>query len=171
MLDHSSSSISGARWTTAARNSGVLLLVSLGMIGLLRAHAYAAQDAHPQVAASSSHPVTWSGEIAPILYENCATCHHPGGAGPFSLLTYQDAARWAPQIATVTQSRFMPPWLPEPGYGDFQDARRLSDQDIAMIGRWVKQGMPAGDLAAAMPPPKYSSTWEHGTPDLVLTLE
>jgi hypothetical protein len=60
---------------------------------------------------------SWSNQIAPILYRNCTTCHHPGGAGPFSLLTYDDARRWSAQILTVTQSRFMPPWLPEPGYG------------------------------------------------------
>ena len=32
-------------------------------------------------------PVTWSRQIAPIVYRNCAMCHHPGGAGPFSLLS------------------------------------------------------------------------------------
>src|SRR5580658_7059111 len=72
-------------------------------------------------------PITWAHDIAPIIYKNCTTCHHTGGAGPFNLLTYGDAKRWAPQILRVTQSRFMPPWLPEPGYGNFADVRRLSD--------------------------------------------
>ncbi len=161
----------GAQWIRAARNSGVLLLTCLGIIVLPKMYVYAAQGERPQVAAGSSHPVTWSSEIAPILYKNCTTCHHPGGSGPFSLLTYQDATRWGPQIATVTHSRFMPPWLPEPGYGDFEDDRRLSDQDIAAIARWVKEGMPAGDLAAARPAPKYNTTWQNGTPDLILTME
>src|ERR1700749_5107998 len=70
-------------------------------------------------------PVTWSRQIAPIVYHDCAVCHHPGGAGPFSLLSYGDARRRAPQIRDVTQSRFMPPWLPAPGYGDFAGDRRL----------------------------------------------
>jgi len=117
---------------------------------------------------AAPHSETWSHDVAPVLYKNCATCHHPGGAGPFSLLTYADARRWAPQILTVTQSRFMPPWLPDPGYGDFADVRRLSDQDQALLKRWVTGGMAQGDLKAAPPPPHYDSTWQMGKPDLVL---
>jgi hypothetical protein len=103
-----------------------------------------------------------------VLYKNCTTCHHPGGAGPFSLLTYADAKRWAPQILNVTQSRFMPPWLPEPGYGDFADIRRLSDQDQALLKRWITGGMAPGDLKSAPPQPSYDSTWQMGKPDLIL---
>jgi Flp pilus assembly protein TadD len=171
MLDHSSSSMSGTQWIRAARNSGVLLLACLGIVALPKMYVYAAQGERPQAVAGSSHSVTWSSEIAPILYKNCTTCHHPGGSGPFSLLTYEDAKRRAPQIASATQSRFMPPWLPEPGHNDFEDDRHLSDQDIATIARWVKEGMPSGDLAKAMPPPQYNTTWANGTPDLILTVE
>jgi Flp pilus assembly protein TadD/mono/diheme cytochrome c family protein len=110
----------------------------------------------------------WSHDVAPILYKNCATCHHPGGGGPFSLLTYADARRWGPQILTVTQSRFMPPWLPEPGYGDFADVRRLDDRDRDVLKRWVSDKMPEGDPAAAPPAPHYNETWLMGKPDLVL---
>ena len=95
----------------------------------------------------------------------------PGGAGPFSLLTYQDAKRWGTLMATVTTSRYMPPWLPEHGYGDFQDERRLSDEQIAMIAQWVKAKMPEGDAGSAPKPPVYSATWLYGKPDLILTVE
>jgi len=115
--------------------------------------------------------VTWSRDIAPLVYNHCTTCHHPGGAGPFSLLTYPDARRWAPQMVTVTQSRFMPPWLPEPGYGDFADVRRLSDHEQALIQRWAKAGMPQGDLKDAPAPPHYDSTWLLGKPDLILKVD
>ena len=111
---------------------------------------------------------TWSHDVAPLLYAHCTTCHHQGGAGPFSLLTYEDAKRWAPQILNVTQSRFMPPWLPEPGYGDFADVRRLSDADQALLKRWITGGIPVGDLKAAPPEPHYDATWQMGKPDLVL---
>ncbi len=67
---------------------------------------------------------TFNHDIAPILYQNCAGCHRPGQVAPFSLLTYQDAAKRAALIATVTSSRYMPPWKAEPGYGHFQDERR-----------------------------------------------
>jgi Flp pilus assembly protein TadD len=129
----------------------------------------------PQTAWAQSQPVaqtpaktTWSHDIAPLLYKNCTTCHHPGGAGPFSLLTYADARRWAPQILNVTQSRFMPPWLPDPGYGDFADVRRLSYSDLALLKRWTSTGMASGDLKTAPAPPHYDATWQLGKPDLVL---
>ncbi|HEY6488304.1 MAG TPA: tetratricopeptide repeat protein [Terracidiphilus sp.] len=126
---------------------------------------------HPaaaQSASSVSPPITWSHDIAPLAYAHCTTCHHPGGAGPFSLLTYADACRWGPQIATVTQSHFMPPWLPEPGYGNFADVRRLSDHDVDLIQRWVRTGMSQGDVAAAPSTPHYDATWQLGKPDLIL---
>ena len=81
---------------------------------------------------------TWSRDIAEVLYKNCTTCHHPSGAGPFSLLTYSDAKRWAAQVVKVTGSRYMPPWLPEPGHGDFADNRRLPDADIAILRKWFE---------------------------------
>ncbi len=125
--------------------------------------------AHNQDVAPSQP--TWSHDIAPIVYKNCTTCHHPGGAGPFSLLTYADAKRWAPQILRVTQSRFMPPWLPEPGYGDFADVRRLNDDDRALLKRWIDAGMTAGDLTTAPQAPRYDAAWQLGKPDLVLTIQ
>jgi Flp pilus assembly protein TadD len=120
---------------------------------------------------ASGAPVTFSRQIAPILYKNCTTCHHPGGGGPFSLLTYEDARRRAPQIAQVTASRFMPPWLPEHGYGDFADERHLSSEEIALIQKWVSTGMLRGDAAEAPQIPRYDTTWTLGKPDLILTIQ
>jgi len=111
---------------------------------------------------------TWSHDIAGILYKNCTTCHHPEGAGPFSLLTYADARRRGPQILAVTHSRFMPPWLPEPGFGDFADARRLSDRERALIQQWVADEMPEGDPTSAPAAPHYEGSWGLGKPDLIL---
>jgi Flp pilus assembly protein TadD/mono/diheme cytochrome c family protein len=122
-------------------------------------------------ATAQDSAVTWSHQIAPLVYSNCTTCHHPGGAGPFSLLTYQDARRWGKQMAAVTSSRYMPPWLPEKGYGDFADERSLSKDEIALIAKWVQSGMAEGDASAAPHAPKYSASWQYGTPDLVLTVE
>ncbi len=70
-----------------------------------------------------AEPPTFAHDIAPIVYEKCATCHHPGDAAPFSLLTYQDVKKRAAQIAAAVRSRYMPPWLPEHGYGDFAGDR------------------------------------------------
>jgi Flp pilus assembly protein TadD len=123
----------------------------------------------PNSASAQVSPnLTWSHDIAPILYKNCTTCHHPGGAGPFSLLTYPDAKRWAAQVVKVTGSRYMPPWLPEPGHGDFADNRRLPDSDIAILRKWFETGMPEGDLAEAPKAPPYDASWQLGKQDVIL---
>src|SRR5271154_1949762 len=97
------------------------------------------------MAISAAATPTFNKDIAPILYQNCATCHRPGEVAPFSLLTYGDAAKKAGLLATVTEKRVMPPWKPEPGYGAFANERRLSDQQIALIREWARAGAPEGD--------------------------
>jgi Flp pilus assembly protein TadD len=116
-------------------------------------------------------PVTYSRQIAPILYRNCSGCHHTGGSGPFPLTTYAEAKRWAATIQTVTASRYMPPWLPEPGHGNFADSRRMSADEIALLKHWADSGAPEGNPAEAPPPPVYNSDWQLGPPDLVLEVD
>ncbi len=137
---------------------------------VVRAAARPQTDGAPRSdgAVASDRTPTWSHDIAGILYHNCTACHHPGGAGPFSLLTYAEARRWGPQLAVVTQSRFMPPWLPEPGYGNFADVRRLGDRERALIKQWVADKMPEGDAATAPAAPHYEGSWVLGKPNLVL---
>jgi tetratricopeptide (TPR) repeat protein/mono/diheme cytochrome c family protein len=115
-------------------------------------------------------PTTFARDVAPILYRQCATCHRPDGAAPFSLLTYEDARRRGAQIAAVTASRYMPPWKPEPGFGDLAGERRLSDDEIGTIDRWVKAGLVEGNPAEAPPQPRWSAGWQLGEPDLVVPL-
>ena len=116
----------------------------------------------------SAASVTFSKDIAPIVFNYCAPCHRPGEAGPFSLLSYEDARKHAEQIAIVTGRRYMPPWPPEPGYGDFAGAKRLTDEQIDLLARWAKTGMAEGDRAAMPPPPHFVEGWQLGQPDLVL---
>lgn len=113
---------------------------------------------------------TFNHDVAPILYQNCVTCHRPGEVAPFSLLTYQDAAKRAKQIAAVTHSRFMPPWKAEPGYGSFQNERRLSDTQIATLADWAANGAPEGDAAERPTPPTFTGGWQAGQPDKVFKL-
>jgi hypothetical protein len=113
---------------------------------------------------------TFNRDIAPLLYENCAGCHRPGQVAPFSLLTYQDASKRAAQIAAVTSSRYMPPWKAEPGYGHFQNERRLSDEQLATIREWASHGAPEGDPKQKPAPQEFASGWLAGKPDAVLTM-
>jgi Flp pilus assembly protein TadD len=117
---------------------------------------------------SAAGSITFYKQIAPIVYRSCAPCHRPGEAGPFSLLTYTDVRKRGALIVAVTQRRYMPPWLPAQGCGDFLDERRLSDEQIQTIAEWVKEGAPAGSPADAPRMPKFVPGWELGTPDLVL---
>src|SRR5258708_39367874 len=84
-------------------------------------------------------PVTFNKEIAPLIYQNCASCHRPGEVAPFSLLTYADVKKRAKQIAMVTESRFMPPWKAD-SHGEFLNERRLSTEQITLIKQWADQG-------------------------------
>ena len=114
--------------------------------------------------ASATAPATFSRDVAPILFRQCAACHRPGGVAPFSLITYQDAAKRAPLIAKVTASRLMPPWLP--AAPRFHDERRLTAAEIATIGRWAATGAREGNPAMTPPAPRFAEGWQLGKPDL-----
>ena len=115
----------------------------------------------------SANP-TFNRDVAPIVFQNCSRCHRPGESGPFSLLTYEDVKKHARQIAIVTRTRFMPPWLPDPQPLKFADASRLTDQQIATIKNWVDKGAPEGNPADLPPQPKFVRGWQLGEPDLVM---
>ena len=115
--------------------------------------------------------VTFNRDIAPLFFEHCSTCHRPGTAAPFSLLTYGDARPWARAIKQATLTRSMPPWKPEAGHGGpFIGDRRLSEAQIDLIAKWVDTGAPAGDPADLPPLPEGIGGWRLGEPDLVIEM-
>jgi Flp pilus assembly protein TadD len=122
----------------------------------------------PGAGVAPAGPLTYYKHIAPIVYKSCAPCHRAGESGPFPLLTCNDVRKHGQQIVSVTKRRYMPPWLPEAGHGDFQGQRRLTDEQIATFEAWVRQGSPAGSPADAPPPPNFVPGWQLGKPDLVI---
>jgi Flp pilus assembly protein TadD/mono/diheme cytochrome c family protein len=142
----------------------VVFLLSHSVLGLAAPKA-------PKEISNTNSQVTFNKDIAPILFHYCAACHRPGESGPFPLLSYKDAKSHARQIAAVTQSRFMPPWLPEPGEFKFADELRLSDTQIATIVHWVEQGAVEGAPSDLLPAPSFAEGWQTGTPDLVIKAE
>src|SRR5439155_11009540 len=117
--------------------------------------------------------LTFTKDIAPIVWTRCASCHRPGAIGPFSLLTYDDVKRRATLIADVTSRRLMPPWKPLPGKGEFEGARRLTDDELQRIQQWIAEGAPEGDAADRPPRPTFieeASGWQLGAPDLVVAM-
>ncbi len=126
----------------------------------------------PQAHSTMVRPqVTFNRDVAPILFRYCAGCHRPGEAGPFPLLTYKDAVSHARQIAAVTQSKFMPPWLPEPGDFKLADELRLSDRQIELIAKWVEGGAMEGAASDLPPHPNFVEGWQIGRPDLIIKAE
>jgi mono/diheme cytochrome c family protein len=114
-------------------------------------------------------PVTFTRDVAPILYKNCTVCHHPNDIAPMSLMTYKEARPWAAAIREAVVQRKMPPWHADPHVGDFINDARLSDQEIATIVAWVKSGAPEGDPKDLPLAPEYRDGW-HIKPDVVLTI-
>ncbi len=114
--------------------------------------------------------ITFSRDIAPVVHARCATCHRPGQTAPFSLLSYEDVRPRARQIAEITRAGRMPPWKPEPGHGRFQDERRLNESEIALLERWVAEGMLRGDPQDEPKAPRWPDQWQLGTPDLVVSM-
>jgi hypothetical protein len=122
----------------------------------------------PLAAFAQRSQVTFARDVAPIVYKNCASCHFDGGPAPFSLTSYADVKRHARQIAEVTASGYMPPWLPEHGLGDFQGELRLTDDQIRLIRTWVDSGSPEGNSADEPAPPPANNGWLLGPPDLIV---
>ncbi len=130
-----------------------LRICSIGAIGLTAAQLHAETTFYPDVAA--------------IVHRRCVGCHQPGQSAPFALVTYDDVAKRGEFIAKVTRTRYMPPWMPERGYGDFEHERRLTDRDLKAISDWVGAGMPEGSPESWQPPP---ATPGPGEPDLILRM-
>jgi tetratricopeptide (TPR) repeat protein len=176
---------------------------ALGAIAIVAVVAACSRTTEPRDQAAT-RVVTFNGDIAPIFFDNCASCHRPiedppspkASAGqaltpqrsaasarvgsaddplcvagaPFSVLDYGAVRRYAKAISSAVQRRAMPPWLPEPGHGEFAGERRLRDDQIALIAKWADSGAPEGNPADPPTPPTFASGWQLGTPDLVLTL-
>ncbi len=113
---------------------------------------------------------TYSKEVVAIFHQQCVICHRPGEAAPFSLLTYQDAKKRGKLIAQVTQSKQMPPWKADHCDVAFRNERRLTDEQIAVLQRWVEAGMPEGDKSKLPPLPTFAQGWPLGKPDLVVKM-
>lgn len=115
--------------------------------------------------------VTFTEHVAPVLYNNCTICHRPGGSAHFSLVSYEDARKYGDANAYVTWQRIMPPWPADPHYTEFVGQRVLSDHDIALLDKWVKDGMPEGPAEKMPSLPSYPMGSQIGTPDMRIPVQ
>ncbi len=121
------------------------------------------------VCTATAQTVTFNKDIYPLIQTKCATCHRPGEAAPFSLLTYEDVAKRASFIKKVVNDRYMPPWRADNKYSHFANDRSLSESEIGMITKWVDDKAPRGASPEIKSPHKLvSGTLYDRKPDLVL---
>jgi len=108
---------------------------------------------------SGGRQVTFAEDVAPILYESCASCHRPGSIAPMSLLTYEVARPWAALMKEMVVERKMPPWFVSKNVGiqNFKDDRSLTDAEISTIAAWADGGAPSGDLTRMPPLPTFDA--------------
>src|SRR5688572_9627388 len=114
--------------------------------------------------------LTFNKDIASLFFKNCAECHRPGAAAPFSALAYKDVRPWAKSIREKVLTREMPPWHADPHTGQWANDRRLTQKEIETIAAWVDQGAPEGDPKDSPPLPEFVEGWTIGKPDIVLTM-
>jgi len=115
-----------------------------------------ALTAIPSARTSPSGTPTFSKDVAPILYKNCASCHRPGDIAPMSLLTYENARPWAKAIREKVAGGNMPPWHATQAHGIFSNDRRLSEKDKDTLIRWADGGAPKGDTKDLPPTPTFA---------------
>ncbi len=111
-------------------------------------------------------------EVAPIIIENCASCHRQFGVGPFAIDKYVSLLGWSPMIREVLLNKRMPPAQVDPSIGHTASARYIATEDIQTLVHWFNAGAPRGD-GPVDPLEEYvheeSKDWILGEPDIVVT--
>jgi mono/diheme cytochrome c family protein len=113
---------------------------------------------------------TFSKDVAPIFYKNCAECHRPTMFAPMSLMTYDDARPWLRSIKHRVVSRTMPPWGSDQPHGIFRNDPRLTEQEIATVVAWIDGGAPKGEDKDLPARPQFVDGWTIGQPDAIFSM-
>jgi hypothetical protein len=113
---------------------------------------------------------TFTGDVAPILYKHCASCHHANDIAPMPLISYSDARPWAAAIKEAVLTRKMPPWKADPHIGKWSNDVSLSDAEISTIVKWADGGKLEGDPKLLPAPPHFEEGWKNGKPDAVVSI-
>ena len=113
----------------------------------------------------------YSSEVAPIVAEQCASCHREGGIGPFAMDSHLMLQGWSPMIREVLLTKRMPPTQVDPNIGHFTNARYISDADMQTLVHWIDAGAPRG--AGAVDPLAQLEfadvkSWQLGEPDFII---
>jgi mono/diheme cytochrome c family protein len=119
---------------------------------------------------NANEAITFTKNVAPILFKSCAECHRPGEVAPFSVLSYKDVRPWAKSIREKVVSKEMPPWHADPNHGEFLNDRRLTQTEIDTVAAWVDGGVREGNAKDLPPAPKFTEGWAIGKPDATFSI-
>ncbi|MGI9013271.1 MAG: redoxin family protein [Phycisphaerales bacterium] len=115
--------------------------------------------------------ITYHNRISRIVQRNCTDCHRAEGAAPFPLETYEHVFGRRKMIGYAIANDIMPPWHAGPGSRAFANDRSLSQRDRSAVEAWIAAGGPAGEAADAPLPRNYTTAWQIGEPDAVVTID
>jgi len=142
--------------------------VACALVGSLAAIASAGAAS----AAPAGAPPTFTKDVAPIVFEKCASCHRKGEVAPMTLTSYEEVRPWAKVIKNKVVSREMPPWFADPAHSlPMRNDRSLSQAQVDTIVAWVDGGAPKGSDADLPAMPKFTEGWTAGRePDYILEM-
>jgi len=165
-------------WTLAYRGNAQGTAAALDSVIAGKAVATASSNVSgceiklPELANRSAHAaISYEKQIAPIIIDNCVTCHRQGGIGPWQMSSYQIVKGFAPMIREVLRTERMPPWHADPHYGAFRNNRAIPRDQVKTLVHWIEAGSPRGAGGDPLADLKKSwPEWALGQPDTVLTL-
>lgn len=114
--------------------------------------------------------LSYEKDIAPIIAENCASCHRDGGIAPFAMDSNLAVQGWSPMIREVVMTKRMPPGQVDNKVGHkMKNEMNLSDEEMQKLVRWVNNGSKVdseNDPLTALTWP--TTKWSLGEPDLIV---
>jgi hypothetical protein len=115
--------------------------------------------------------VSYTNDIAPIIVENCASCHREGGIAPFALDSHAMAQGWSPMIREVVMTKRMPPGQLDPHVGDFRNSYVVPFEDQRKLLDWIAAGSPKDGTVDPLASIEWPATeWAFGEPDYIIEI-
>ena len=124
---------------------------------------YPAAEQHAQT------PPSYVDDIAPLIAENCASCHREGGIAPFAMDSHAMVQGWSRMIREVVMTKRMPPGQIDGHVGDFINDMRLEDSEVQQLVHWIEAGsVRDGDTDPLAELTWPTSKWAFGEPDYII---
>ena len=124
----------------------------------------------PPRAPAADSEISYAEQVAPLLMQNCRSCHQPQGVAPWAMTDYAAVFGWSAMMREVILTRRMPPWHADPKVQRYANDIALAPEEARLLVGWIDAGAPRGGGADPLVenPPPARVEWPLGEPDLVL---